>query len=212
MTCIDRILTATLVGFLVVRAAAPCSAFASQDVKVAKPLDQSSPQRIAEEFTAAAKANDWKRISACITSESRRTLATVMLVAASFGTIGDKAKQKSLQELINKHGMGKKDFDPKILQDSKKMATVFSALDEWIVKNAAKVNGKAQPRFSTQFVSAKFVNFKVHGDVATADSVTSGKKSPNTTYFKRVGGKWYVDHHETAKHSKSGLKIKRRRQ
>lgn len=187
----------------IVTALPGASASAAGEKKPAKAIDHSSPQKIADEFTQAMKHENWERAFRCVTDKSRMTLVAVATFAAAVGTVNDKAREKSLKALTEKHGPLK----PDDVSNVKKMAAMFGDLQMWLSKNLPKVNGKPQQSMGRQFGNATYKNFQVKGSVATADVYQNGRKSPTAAYFKKIKGKWYFDAYEAARHSKSGFKF-----
>jgi len=199
--------TSLMLLCLLVIAVAPLprnSATAADKKKPPKPIDHSSPQKIAEEFTQAMKHENWERAFQCLNDEkSRMALLAAAMLPAAFATGNDESKRKSLKAVTDKHG----ELKPDDLSNVKKLAAMFGDLEKWLTNNLPKIDGKPQESIGKQFEIAEYKNFKVKADVATAVVYQNGRKSPTAAYFKRIKGKWYFDAYEAARNSKSGFKL-----
>jgi hypothetical protein len=161
-------------------------------------IDQSSPEKVAESFKAAAKAKDWNTMFACTTKESHMLTLHMLIfdVRVTFRAFGDKAQKESFEALMKKHGVDtSKKVGPNddLTAGTKDKGALFGDLVDLIDKNTPKTkDGKPRKTLSERFSSVEFTNFKTDGDSATADQKVEGKPD-ETAYFKKIDDKWYID-------------------
>lgn len=173
-----------------------------------KPVDHSSPQSVAKEFTTAFGKKKFERGFQCLTMQSQQMMASVSLLVASFATAGDKAKQKELQELLDDHDLKENKAGEQIqaIKDTKKLAAIFGDLMAWAEKNVTKKPGEKRKSLTEQLGATTLKNFKIDGNRATADVYQDGKKKTRPADFRKNDGKWYVDLAASAKRKKAGPK------
>ncbi|MDH3687180.1 MAG: hypothetical protein OEP95_13200, partial [Myxococcales bacterium] len=62
-----------------------------------------SPEEVFEAFVTATRANDMPTVVSLLTPESQGMMTIGLVMSASFMTIGDPGKEKSLDTLMRKH-------------------------------------------------------------------------------------------------------------
>jgi hypothetical protein len=153
-----------------------------------------TPEAAFNAFQEAAKSEDWQAAARCLTPESQAMMADGLIFAASFATLGDKEKEKSLDELLKKHKIDM-DAEPKEPADKDPMAmpsfvadvedkpALIEDLFAWLEKNSS---GKGGPDFEVK----KLGEVKIDGDQATAMAETDRGDKP--VEFRRIDGGWLV--------------------
>ena len=104
-----------------------------------KPIDQSSPQSVAKGFVKAMKDRDWERAFRCLTLETQQYTTFMTMLPAGAVAGKDEAKNAALEELLMKHGLGIKDFVPKVqeMKDTSKLAAIFGDVMTWVSKTSS---------------------------------------------------------------------------
>jgi hypothetical protein len=150
-----------------------------------------TPEAAFNAFQEAAKSEDWQAAARCLTPESQAMMADGLIFAASFATLGEKEKEKSLEELLKKH---KIDMDaepkepadkdpnamPSFVAEVENKPALIEDLFAWLEKNSS---GKGGPNFEARELG----EVKIDGDQATAMA-----DSGDTVEFRRIDGGWLV--------------------
>jgi hypothetical protein len=151
-----------------------------------------SPDAVFSAFQESTKAEDWPGAARCLTAESQAMLADGMIIAASFQTAGDSAKEQDLKAILKRHGI---DLDAALSDEAsptgptslaasaKDKSALLADVWAWLKKNG-KNGGGPDLRMD------KLTDVKAEGDQATALADTSRGQRP--IEFRRVDGGWLI--------------------
>lgn len=156
--------------------------------KVGESIDQSSPEKVSQAFRTAMANKEWNTAFDCVTPQSRDALINIAFIGAAFtaGFDEDKSKEKSLEAVLQKHGLNTKK-KPDVAGIANK-PELFGDLVSWMEQNSEQ----KKPGLSEAIAITEFSNFEIEGNAATADSKSEGK-GPKQVHFVKTGDKWYVD-------------------
>jgi hypothetical protein len=153
-----------------------------------------TPEAAFNAFQEAAKSEDWQAAARCLTLESQEMMADGLIFAASFATLGNKEKEKELDDLLKRHKIDinaepKESADkdptamPSFVADVENKPALIEDLFAWLEKNSS---GKGGPNFEVK----KLGEVKIDGDQAASMAETDGGDKP--VEFRRVDGGWLV--------------------
>ncbi len=158
-------------------------------------VDHSSPQAVAASFKKAAEQKDWDAMFSSMTDDSHEMLTTGLMFGASMTAFQDQAKQDSLEQLLQKHGIDtskKKKLTKSPTAGAKDQSALFADLIDWMEKNTPEdKKGQAMTPMAERFATTEFSNFQIQGDQATADVSIGGMKKQRPAEFRLIDGKWY---------------------
>ncbi|MCH8830122.1 MAG: hypothetical protein IID45_11155 [Planctomycetes bacterium] len=158
-------------------------------------VDHSTPEKVAESFGRSLVRRDWKNALACVTEDTQGELTAGLAIdVIDAARSGKGAEGTSAINLVNKHGIQVGSTKPRFNDIKDKVAFINEAI-EW----AKRHSSADKPKYADRKIDARFSNFQTRGRAATAEMVLDAK--PNTIeviFFKKIGGNWYVDLHETA--------------
>lgn len=154
-----------------------------------------TPQDAFEAFAAAAKAEDWHATASMLVPDDQAMLAGTGMLMAGFATMGDESKEKSLNELLSRHGV---DLDDKSESSAEDMETamqevtapikdkpqLIADLMQWISENSDDDEGS--PFATLDSLS----DVKVDGDQATGTISTEMGDQPIA--FRKIDGSWRI--------------------
>jgi hypothetical protein len=114
----------------------------------------------------------------------------LMMIDTGIAAGTDKEKEKTLNDVLEKHGIkddGKPGASPQFPEIKDKVG-LLADLSAWFEKNFPEKKLKI-----VEIAEADLSNFTTKDDTATADVSMGGKKESKPLDFKKIDGKWYVD-------------------
>jgi hypothetical protein len=151
-----------------------------------------TPQAVYDAFAKASKEKNWKTATALLSRESQSMMAAGMIMGASFMTMGDEAKQKDLEQLLQKHGIDLNEEPPADDQDAgpEALTRPIKDLPTFVGEVAAWMDKQGDGEGSGMPEMGKLGEVTVDGDNATASIET--EMGPQPIEFHRVDGSWLI--------------------
>lgn len=162
---------------------------------------QDSPAATFGTFKSSIAEKQWDRTLACLTPQSQDTFVGMLMMAAGFSTVGDEAKQKEFEEMLNKHGVNPNQQQPapgtspqdamsQQLADADKPA-LLGDLMTWMEDNLPE-NAQGQ-------TPADGLKNAELGDITTSEDTARGQVTQeegriSPIAFQKMDGKWYIDY------------------
>lgn len=159
-----------------------------------QPIDQSSPQSVAEGFVKAMKDRKWERAFRCLTLETQQYSAFMTMLPAGAVAGKDEAKNAALEELLMNHGLGIKHAAPEIqdMTDTSKLAAIFGDVMTWVAKNSSD-DPEKQEYVLDRIAAGKHTDFMIDGDRATASFHPEYREKVGVRRFVKIDGKWFLE-------------------
>lgn len=159
-----------------------------------QPIDQSSPQSVAEGFVKSMKDREWERAFRCLTVETQQYSTFMTMLPAGAVAGKDEAKNAALEELLMNHGLKINDFVPKVqeMKDTAKLAAIFGDVMTWVSKNSSDDPEKQNHVFD-RMAAGRHTDFKIDGDRATASFHPEHREKVGVRRFVKIDGKWFIE-------------------
>jgi hypothetical protein len=176
----------------------------------------STPDAAFKGMQTAAEKEDWKAFCETLTDDSRDMMAGSMAFGGMFmskmGALGakeeDKAKLKTIDEVLKKHGLTEEHFsklpkDPMPKDKAGQQAAMRKMVEPVkdkaafvgdMMKSMKSLSKDGESNFS-MIKSAKLEELKVEGDTAKGVIVTQikGQDKREPVEFRKVSGSWRVE-------------------
>lgn len=167
-------------------------------------------QAVTKKFKSAAAERDWETFLSCMDVESQYTFVGMTIsMTQLFSISADESEKKSLNELLKRHGIEQP------AKGGTRMKMSFKGVDKaalvgdilgWWEKNAPPAEGTTKGASPVKdLAEMEISDVKVDGDTATA-TTNSSKETEKAMYFKKVGGKWYIDYATTVRKAMENMK------
>ncbi|HMP78177.1 MAG TPA: hypothetical protein PKD54_01880 [Pirellulaceae bacterium] len=155
-----------------------------------------TPEAAFQSLKQATDKQDWRAAAQNLVPESQVPLAFALVMKTSFSTFGDAAKEKSLNELLTRHGLnldddaevgGEDDLDQHLQEMFKSVSNIpalIGDLGDWSKLHAAD---GANDKF---LQLGALSDVKTEGDKATGSVATEG--GPMPIEFRKSASGWLV--------------------
>jgi len=151
-----------------------------------------TPEEVFNAFAEATRANDMTTVVSLLTPESQGMMTIGLVMSASFMTVGDSGKEKSLDVLMRKHisdwddenaAMGEGGGPEAILESIGDLPGFVREVSAWMAANGGDDESGFQEIGALGEVT-------IDGDTAKAEVETEGGMEP--LEFRKIDGQWRV--------------------